>query len=518
VASVTVADSRPDDLSRWRTSRWVQFATVAVLAFVVRLLPVLAGGGLGFYGRYDDGVYYAAADALTFGRLPYRNYVFVQPPGLPLVLTPFALLGRLASDPVGMATGRLAFMALGAANAVLVCALAGRWGGRPAMAAGLLYACWLPAVYSEQSTFIEPLGTTALLVTLLLLLGQVRPRVPRAEVLAGVALGLACTLKIWYAAPLAIVLVCLLAERQRHAALRVAAGSVAALVVVLLPFFVTAPRQMWDMVVRDQLARSQPSVPVLSRLTSIVGVHSFFRNSHAIEDLTTAVILTLLTVAAVACWTDRRARMIVVVLIGNFAVVLASPEYYVHYAALTAAPAAIVLTVGLRIGAGKLTRLNWNWRARTSVWVLSLAIILASGIRIATAPTGQAFPGATFGNAAPAGCITADDPQALIQMNRLSRDLRDDCRVVIDVTAITYGSLPDTNPNGQAIPRSSDLAFQHYLYHYLTSAAAFVVARPGGDDSPPAISRALEQWRVLARSHHLTLRRGISFAPRSRQK
>src|ERR1700759_5471939 len=45
---------------------------VGVLGLAARLLPVLLGPGLASIGRYDDGVYYTAADALTFGRVPYR--------------------------------------------------------------------------------------------------------------------------------------------------------------------------------------------------------------------------------------------------------------------------------------------------------------------------------------------------------------------------------------------------------------------------------------------------------------
>jgi alpha-1,2-mannosyltransferase len=57
------------------------FSAVAALAFVIRLMPFLTGGGLGSCGRYDDGACYAASDALTLGRVPYRDFVFVHPPG-----------------------------------------------------------------------------------------------------------------------------------------------------------------------------------------------------------------------------------------------------------------------------------------------------------------------------------------------------------------------------------------------------------------------------------------------------
>lgn len=45
------------------------------------------GGPWGNFG-YDPGVYYTSADALTFGRLPYDDFVLVHPPALTLALTP----------------------------------------------------------------------------------------------------------------------------------------------------------------------------------------------------------------------------------------------------------------------------------------------------------------------------------------------------------------------------------------------------------------------------------------------
>ena len=59
---------------------------IALLAFLARLLPTLHGGGLGGIDDYDEGVYFAGAQALTAGRLPYRDFVLLHPPGILLLL------------------------------------------------------------------------------------------------------------------------------------------------------------------------------------------------------------------------------------------------------------------------------------------------------------------------------------------------------------------------------------------------------------------------------------------------
>ena len=200
---------------------WAPYVALAVLAFLARLLPVLRGGGLLGLGVYDDGVYYTGAAALVAGRVPYADFVLLHPPGVVLALSPFALLGRLTSDPTGYAVARVAFMALGAANTVLVALLARRFGRVAAVVSGVFYAIWFPATYWEARTTIEPLGTTLVLGALLLLLPQTGPRTGRsraarrqgrrgratgrATVLAGVLLGLTLGLKIWSVVPVAVV-------------------------------------------------------------------------------------------------------------------------------------------------------------------------------------------------------------------------------------------------------------------------------------------------------------------------
>jgi alpha-1,2-mannosyltransferase len=491
-------------LARLAGSRRLLFASVAVLAFLIRLTPLLIGGGLGSYGRYDDGVYYAASDALTFGRVPYRDFVLLHPPGILLVLAPFALLGRLTSDPTGMAAGRLAFMGIGALNAVLVTALAHRWGPKAALTAGVLYACWLPAVYGEQSTLLEPLGGTALLVALLLLLKTARPPTIRAEVLAGVALGLAVSMKIWYVAPWGVVVLWLLVAGRARAAVRVAVSGTVALLIVLLPFMILARGRMFDMVVRDQLLRPQADRSRGGRLANILGIHIFLAGHHTELAIATEAALVVLAVAAVVCWVDRTARVIVALLVVNLLVLLLSPSYFAHYAALTAAPGALVLGVAL----GKLAAARRLRPASTALVVVSLVAFLASGVWVASRPEGTSFPGAQLAKAAPAGCVTADDPQALIQMNRLSRDLRSGCRVDIDVTGITYDTLRRVRRDGKPVPRRNNRAFQQYLYNYLVSGNSFVVARRKGDGLTPDTSGALARRPALARSHGLVLQRG----------
>jgi alpha-1,2-mannosyltransferase len=204
--------------------RAAPYVLLALVAFLARLLPTLRGGGLSGLGVYDDAVYYSGAAALVAGRLPYADFVLLHPPGVVLALAPFAALGRLTSDPAGFAVARVAFMALGVLNTVLVARLARRFGPVAAVIAGLFYALWYPAAAAEARTMIEPLGTLVVLLCLVLLLPREGAPSRRATALAGVLLGVSLGLKIWAVAPVAVVVLWQLVVAGRAATARQRSG------------------------------------------------------------------------------------------------------------------------------------------------------------------------------------------------------------------------------------------------------------------------------------------------------
>ena len=106
---------------RWWPN-WLPAGTIAVfaLAFVARLVPVLRGGGLFGIDTYDDSVHYSAALALVHGVLPYRDFLFLHPPGVVVALSPFAAFGAATHDGWGFAAGRIAWMLMGSATAALI--------------------------------------------------------------------------------------------------------------------------------------------------------------------------------------------------------------------------------------------------------------------------------------------------------------------------------------------------------------------------------------------------------------
>jgi alpha-1,2-mannosyltransferase len=484
-----------------RALRVAPYIALAVLAFLARLLPVLRGGGLWGLGVYDDGVYYTGAAALVAGRTPYADFVLLHPPGVVLALSPFALLGRLISDPTGYAVARVAFMALGAANTVLVALLARRFGWVAAVVSGLFYAIWFPATYWEARTTIEPLATALMLGALLLLLPRTgrpsgsataRPNgraTPWATALAGALLGLTLGIKIWSVAPVAVLVLWHLVTVGRAATVRLVAGVAAGAAVIWLPFLAAAPGPMLRMVVLAQLGRPRMPITNGGRLGSILNLTPHF--SHVPSRLKLVILgVALLVVlgAAVAAWTRKEARVVVLLLVTSTVVVLAGPSYYRHYSSFPAPFLAVVVGVAVTVVLARATR-----RVAAAATAAVLVVVTGAAVTPMARRLNDPFPGAQLGRLAVGkGCVMADDPSALILMGVLSRDLTRGCPQPVDFSGATYDVASERGPDGQPVSRRRNGRWQRYAVRELTSGSMTVLARLDEDGFDRATVRRLQ--------------------------
>lgn len=225
---------------------------VAFLGVVLRVSPFLAKAGpWGFAVDYDEGVYFSAAALLAKGILPYRDFVFVHPPGLLFALSPLGALASLVDPSVAFMVARLAMVGVGAINVVLVGRLGDRacgpWAG---LFAALLYAAHPEAVAVERGPFLEPVLNLLCLAFALVWLapkGQDRRRLVRTAV-SGAVLGGACLVKLWGVLWLAAALVSLPPKEWRRGVLLVTAALALALV-GLAPFLHSAALKLWTDVV-----------------------------------------------------------------------------------------------------------------------------------------------------------------------------------------------------------------------------------------------------------------------------
>jgi hypothetical protein len=259
--------------------------------------------------EYDDGVYFGGAVRLVHGVVPYRDFVFVQPPGIVLLMAPFALLAKASGTAAAFAAARILTACAGAA-AVPLAGLLVRHRG----AVAVTLACGLLAVYpsgidAAHTVLLEPWLVLFCLVGALAAFerGELTPR-PRRLMWAGAAFGFASAIKLWAVLPTLVVSLLAWRALSPRASMRHLTGMVAALGAAVLPFFVLAPHSLYRDVVVAQLSRVDVSrIPVWDRLQSLAGLSVLHPAAHA------AIVLTAGALAgfALACglgarWRTRR--------------------------------------------------------------------------------------------------------------------------------------------------------------------------------------------------------------------
>ncbi len=479
--------------------------TTAVLAGTVRLVPVLRGGGLTGLGNYDDGVYYATGTALLHGVLPYRDYLFLHPPGIVLLLAPFGLFGLAGHDPTGLAAARFAWMVLGMINTVLVARILRPIGLLEAAVGAVLYATAYPAIYIERTPLLEGPAQTCVLAAVLVLNRRERAGRPTmaTAVLAGAMLGVSAAFKIWGVAAVAAVLVCLIVGRRWSTAAFVSAGAAAGAIVICLPFFLTAPFRMWQMVVLDQLGRHRDATSLSFRLADVAG-RGLHRTS-ATFIVVGVVMMGFAVGALVAAVTVPAARLCVVLTIVLTVLLLASPSWFLHYPGLVTGPG----VVSFAAGAGVIIRRLVRWRACAG-W--PLGVLVAGLVVWLTFPLtglkfGRSFPADRFAGVtgpAAASCVTSDDPTVLVGLNVLSRNLDEGCRFVADLGGYSYQFAAE---RGRWIRRSRDRRWQQMYLSYLGSGRLSLPFRYAEHGALSRTTRAvIDTWPERARAGRYVLR------------
>jgi hypothetical protein len=321
---------------------------IAVSALVLRLLPLLLSGGpLAYLVNYDEGIYFSASALLVGGALPYRDFIFVHPPGMLALLAPITVLG----DPAeAFAATRYLATLVGAGNVALAGAIALRaFGPLAGVSAALLYATFPEAVREERGPFLEPVLNLACLAMAWIWLRAVSDLRHAA---AGFLGGLALSVKTWGA----IWLVAALAAAPRGQRLRAGTsflvGVAAALALVVLPFVLIAPGQFLAQVFGFHLVRGPQGVSdMLPRLldmnlrhplTSVLALAGF-----------ALVVAALRKVAGIYDRfpnTDdaaRAGRFFALVLALTVASFLVAPIYFHRYASFLAPSAAVLGGLGV---------------------------------------------------------------------------------------------------------------------------------------------------------------------------
>src|SRR5579884_666512 len=365
-------------------------AIATAVALALRLYQLTRPGLLFGSPQYDDGVDFGSAVALVHGYLPYRDFVFVQPPGISLLMAPAALLARITSTDTGFAVARVITACAGAASVTLVGLLVRHRGALAATLACAIAALHPDAILASSTVFLEPWLVLFCLLGAVAVFDRQHVTASRRRIAAGgFLLGLAAAVKVWAVFPALVLLVLTATERRwRHAA-TYTAGVIGGFCVLVAPFLVQAPKAFFDSVIVAQLSRVDVSrVPVPTRLISLFGLDKLSLGTPEVIAATGAIVgCVVVCSAAGSLLRGRRPTAIEQFSYATATLLLAAfmwpDDYYIHYAGFFAP--FLALSVGLAAAS-----LAEGWRlASASPWQRPRATRSAASVAIVAVIVGM---------------------------------------------------------------------------------------------------------------------------------
>jgi hypothetical protein len=382
----------------------------------------------------DVSVYFGASVRLVHGALPYRDYVFVQPPGFVLLATPFALLSKVIGTRDGLAILRLCTPLVAAVSVILVGQLVRHRGPAATFIACGVMALFPAELYALHSVLLEPVVDLFCLGAAVLMFNGDTLAGRRRLAVGGVLLGVAGTVKASAILPVVVIAVLCLPHLRRRV-LPFVGGVVAGFAIPTLPFFLAAPSALYRDVVTTQVSRIPASVrvPVATRLGDLTGASAFTSRDSVMIGATIALLTLVIGAFALS---RRRPTTLEWFAIGSCVAVgaaqLAPSQYYPHYAAFIAPFLAILLAVSLARLVGEHTS-----PLALAIAALSVAALLINQVSFLR---GQSSPDlvAAVDSVVPAGgCTTSDAPRNLVTTDRF--------------VATASGCTAMTDPNGTVL-------------------------------------------------------------------
>lgn len=458
-----------------------------LLGLILRIYQLARPGELFGVAWYDDGVYFGSAVRLVHGVLPYKDFVFAQPPGITLLMVPAALLSKATGTAWGMAVARILTLLASSAGVVL--------GGLLVRHRGVLavvIACGLLAVYPASVTttytiFLEPWVALFCLAGALAVFDGDRLTDSRRRLIwGGLVFGFAGVIESFAIIPVLVVLLLAL-PRPRKAAILV--GTIAAgFLVPVVPFFALAPRRFYQSVVTAQLVRyGQVRVPVWTRLQYMTGLSALHHVSHATIALVTLVLVGFVVVTlAGACLVTRKPPPPIElfgVLSAALVVVgfMLPPGFFFHFPAFLAPwlalalalPASRLLTAARpsakRLGIDEGTR--WVAVGVAAVVALVFAVWQARFESTLTPRVRPAAVAAVQRAIPPGACVLTDQSSFTVAADRFTSDVPG-CSLMIDPLGTDYALSPGRDGlNGAgrsaAVESITRYAFDHAQYVWL---------------------------------------------------
>ncbi|HLI43622.1 MAG TPA: hypothetical protein VKU92_04045 [Acidimicrobiales bacterium] len=438
-----------------------------------------------------------SAIALTNGALPYANFPLASPPGMTILMLPFAGLSHAVAPSVAMSLARGAT----AATTVVAVYLAGfvaRFYGIPAsILAGVFTATYPVEFLSTAGVTTGPYVLAFSLLGLALAFPEGRLAEGRRMLYAGLCLGFACTIRPWAIIPTLVVLGCAAAASARRSRLAPAIGGVlAGIVVPSVIFLADAPGAFWRDVVTTELP-GHGTMAAGAKLATVLGLGGAAGVSHpdglAVTLAVIVMVAILLVALASASYSSAYDWCITITSIAVVAVAflpgVMSPQYGEFAFPLAGIGVGVSASRLLSLMAASGSGAGSDMRATLARGVA--VVLVACGVVVAAvaAPADGAFgaryadehgfidTGAVTARIPPGACAISNDAMVLIASNRFAAN------------GATCPAAVDTNGLSaiEGDSRSGLLAASNVWLSWLSQARYVAISSAGGSVSPTRI-------------------------------
>lgn len=448
---------------------------IAITALASRLFAVDRGGGFKSVFGYDDGVYMGAATGLAHGLIPYRDFLFVHPPGILLILSPFGYLGKFISDSNAFVLARLFFILMGVASTILVTRIGFRAGNWAGIFAGATYALWLPVVREERTTLLEVFCVFFFALALFYI---TKTDLRRFDVIAaGISLGLATSVKLWMAVPVIVIALWLFARRKIASGFIFGISAFSIFAIICTPFLILSKGKMWDLVWKAQISRAGKPESRLPRLAQIFNITK--KLAPIVENPVFLVFVFALIALAITLIFNKfkLSHLYLILIAAQLSVLLYSPVFFHGYSSYVAIP--IILLVSLFFQ--RLIDFKYTAHLLVPIFIASLIFNL---VAVSELLPQQKFPAKAISKmVSSARCVTSDSPSVLILSNTLTRSIENNCQVKFDVDGEIYGVNAGANNEKLTSTerRRNSAQYQDILLNYFESGDVTILKREVAD-------------------------------------
>jgi hypothetical protein len=449
-------------------------ACTAALAGALRFYQLARHGYLFGITQYDDGVYFGSAVRFAHGALPYRDFVFVQPPGIIWLMAPVALVTKAMGTAGGLAVARVLTACADTASVVLIGLLVRHRGILAVTTACGILAVYPEAIGAASTLLLEPWLNLFCLISALAAFDGDNLAGRKRLLWAGVAVGFAGAIKLWAIVP-ALVLAVLCATRPRRVP-AFTAGAAAGFLIPVLPLALLAPTTFWNGVFVSQYSRGGITrVSLWTRLEGMAGLTNVSGANHGTAALVLFVVVALVgtTCAAASILAGSLPPALECFALATTALValmLLLPAQYFHHYTSFLGP---FLAISLALPPARLATAKWARAGGTAIAVAVVCVIALIQFRAeAAAHRAPQFPAASIRAIPPGACVVTDMASMTISADRFVSSVPG-CPLIVDTTGTDYALSGGRNgwtgaAASPAVRRAWRSAFAHAQYIWLT--------------------------------------------------